>query len=135
VTQGTREPGIRIALGAQRMRLMAMVLRQAGGMLMAGLATGLLLAYPTSRVVGTLLYGLKQHDPWTMAAMTLILFMGGLAAACSLRGGRQALIRWRLCAASKPNLFKRVTHLRNHARVLGQNGGFIRRSIRRARYD
>jgi predicted permease len=82
VTQRTRELGIRIALGAQRSRLMAMVLRQAGAMLMAGLAVGLLLAYVTSRVVGTLLYGVKAHDPWTMAAVTLILLAGGLAAAC-----------------------------------------------------
>jgi len=82
VTQRTRELGIRIALGAQRTRLMAMVLRQAGGMLMAGLAAGLLFAYATSRLVSTLLYGVKPHDPWTMAAVTLILLMGGLAAAC-----------------------------------------------------
>jgi hypothetical protein len=82
VTQRTRELGIRIALGAQRTRLMAMVLRQAGGMLIAGLAAGLLLAYVTSRLVSTLLYGVKPHDPWTMAAVTLILLMGGLAAAC-----------------------------------------------------
>jgi predicted permease len=82
VTQRTRELGIRIALGAQRSRLMSMVLRQAGAMLMAGLAVGLLLAYATSRIVGTLLYGVKPHDPWTMAAVTLILLAGGLAAAC-----------------------------------------------------
>jgi predicted permease len=82
VTQRTRELGIRIALGAQRTRLMAMVLRQAGGMLMAGLAAGLLLAYATSRLVSTLLYGVKPHDPWTMTAVALILLMGGLAAAC-----------------------------------------------------
>jgi predicted permease len=82
VTQRTRELGIRIALGAQRSRLMAMVLRQAGAMLMAGLVVGLLLAYVTSRVIGTLLYGVKPHDPWTMAAVALILLMGGLAAAC-----------------------------------------------------
>jgi predicted permease len=81
VTQRTRELGIRIALGAQRVRLMAMVLRQASGMLMAGVAAGLLLAYLTSRVVGTLLYGVKPHDPWTMATVTLILLAGGLTAA------------------------------------------------------
>lgn len=82
VTQRTRELGIRIALGAQRVRLMAMVLGQAAGMLMAGLAVGLLLAYATSRVVATLLYGVKPHDPWTMIAVTLVLLVGGLAAAC-----------------------------------------------------
>jgi predicted permease len=82
VTQRTRELGIRIALGAQRSRLMAMVLRQAGAMLLAGLAVGLLLAYATSRLVGTLLYGVQAHDPWTMAAVTLVLLAGGLTAAC-----------------------------------------------------
>jgi predicted permease len=82
VTQRTRELGIRIALGAQRPRLMAMVLRQAAAMLMAGLAVGLVLAYVTSRVVGTLLYGVKPHDPWTMVAVTLLLLTGGLAVAC-----------------------------------------------------
>jgi hypothetical protein len=49
-------------------------------MLMAGLAAGLLLAYATSRLVTTLLYGVKPYDPWTMAAVALILLMGGLAA-------------------------------------------------------
>jgi predicted permease len=82
VTQRTRELGIRIALGAQRSRVMAMVLRQAAGMLIAGLAAGLLLAYATSRIVSTLLYGVKPHDPWTMIAVTAVLLAGGLAAAC-----------------------------------------------------
>jgi putative ABC transport system permease protein len=61
---------------------MAMVLAQAGGMLMAGVAAGLLLAYITSRLVATLLYGVKPHDPWTMTAVALVLLMGGLGAAC-----------------------------------------------------
>ena len=80
VTQRTRELGIRIALGAQRGRVMRMVLRQAGGMLLCGLATGLLLAYATSRLLRTLLYGVRPQDPWTMAAVTLVLLAGGLAA-------------------------------------------------------
>jgi hypothetical protein len=80
VTQRTRELGIRIALGAQRGHVMGMVLRQAGGMLLCGLAAGLLLAYATSRLLGTLLYGVRPHDPWTMAGVTLVLLAGGLAA-------------------------------------------------------
>jgi hypothetical protein len=82
VTQRTRELGIRIALGAQRGRVMGMVLRQAGGMLLYGLAAGLLLAYATSRLLRTLLYGVRPHDPWTMATVTLVLLAGGLAASC-----------------------------------------------------
>ena len=82
VTQRTHELGIRIALGAQRVRLMAMVLRQAAGMLLAGLVVGLLLSYLTSRVVGTLLFGVKPHDPWTMIVVTLVLLLSGLTAAC-----------------------------------------------------
>ncbi|HZD44907.1 MAG TPA: FtsX-like permease family protein, partial [Acidobacteriaceae bacterium] len=80
VTQRTRELGIRIALGAQRSRVMGMVLRKASGMLLCGLAAGLLLANATSRLLGTLLYGVRPHDPWTMAAVTLVLLAGGLAA-------------------------------------------------------
>ncbi|HEY2002380.1 MAG TPA: ABC transporter permease [Acidobacteriaceae bacterium] len=80
VTQRTRELGIRIALGAQRSRVMGMVLRKASGMLLCGLAAGLLLAYATSRLLRTLLYGVQPHDPWTMAAVTLVLLAGGLAA-------------------------------------------------------
>ena len=81
VTQRTRELGIRIALGAQRSRLMAMVLWQAGGMLLCGLGVGLMLAYVSAQLLHTLLYGVTVHDPWTMAAVTLMLLAGGLAAA------------------------------------------------------
>jgi predicted permease len=81
VTQRRRELGIRLALGAQRSRVMAIVLWQAGGMLLWGLGVGLMLAYMSARLLHTLLYGVTVHDPWTMAAVTLILLAGGLAAA------------------------------------------------------
>ena len=81
VTQRTRELGIRLALGAQRGRIMAMVLWQACGMLLCGLSLGLMLAYVSVRLLRTLLYGVTVHDPWTMAAVALMLLAGGLAAA------------------------------------------------------
>ena len=81
VTQRTRELGIRLALGAQRGRIMAMVLWQACGMLLSGVTLGLMLAYASVRLLRTLLYGVTVHDPWTMAAVALMLLAGGLAAA------------------------------------------------------
>jgi putative ABC transport system permease protein len=80
VAQRRREMGLRIALGARRWSLMWLVLRQAGLMLAVGLAIGLGLAWFTSVGLRTFLYGVKPADPWTMAAVAALLFVGGLAA-------------------------------------------------------
>jgi predicted permease len=81
VNQRTRELGLRMALGAQRGQVMALVLRQAGWMLLAGSALGLALTWFSSLLLGMFLYGVRPHDPWTMAAVTLVLLACGLASA------------------------------------------------------
>jgi len=81
VTQRTREMGIRIALGAQRRNLLWLVMRQAGGMLLVGMAVGLGLAWLTARFVRTYLYGVSAHDGWTMALAAAMLCASGLLAA------------------------------------------------------
>jgi predicted permease len=81
VTQRTRELGVRIALGAQRGQMIWLVMRQAGGMLLAGSTVGILLSYFSSRMLASLLYGVKTHDAWTMGAASLLLLGAGLAAA------------------------------------------------------
>ncbi|MGH9589175.1 MAG: FtsX-like permease family protein, partial [Terracidiphilus sp.] len=81
VAQRTREMGIRIALGAQRGNLLWLVMRQAGGMLLVGVAFGAGLAWMTARFVGTYLYGVSAHDGWTMAAAAALLCASGLLAA------------------------------------------------------
>jgi predicted permease len=82
VTQRTRELGLRIALGAQRSDVMWLVLRQATWMLLVGSGIGLVLAYLSSVLLKTFLYGVTPNDPWTMGVVTLLLMGGGLAAAC-----------------------------------------------------
>lgn len=81
VSQRTRELGVRIALGASRSNLLWMVMRQAGGMLVAGVAVGIGLAFASGKIVSRFLYGVRANDPWTMiAAPTLLLLVGLIAA-------------------------------------------------------
>jgi hypothetical protein len=81
VAQRRREMGLRIALGAQRSHITRLVLRQAAWMLTAGLILGIGLAYVAGAGLSTFLYGVKANDPWTIAAVTLVLFASGLTAA------------------------------------------------------
>jgi ABC-type antimicrobial peptide transport system permease subunit len=81
VVQRTREMGLRIALGAQRAQVMRLILRHAARMLVTGLAIGAALAYFGSRALRGFLYGVKPEDPWTLAAVTLLLLLSGMAAA------------------------------------------------------
>ncbi|HEX3891859.1 MAG TPA: ABC transporter permease [Terracidiphilus sp.] len=81
VSQRTRELGVRIALGASRGALLWMVIRQAGGMLLAGVAVGMGLALASGKLVSRFLYGVSAHDGWTMIAAPVLLLAVGLVAA------------------------------------------------------
>jgi predicted lysophospholipase L1 biosynthesis ABC-type transport system permease subunit len=81
VAQRTREMGIRIALGAQRHKIIEMLLGQAGRLLLAGAAMGIVLSYAAARLIASFLYGVKPHDVGTMLAVTALLLACGLAAA------------------------------------------------------
>jgi ABC-type antimicrobial peptide transport system permease subunit len=80
VAQRTREIGIRMALGADRVRLVRMVV--GGGLRMAvlGIALGLAGALVATRVLASLVYGVSTTDPLTLAATAaLLLGAAGLA--------------------------------------------------------
>jgi putative ABC transport system permease protein len=80
VTQRTHEIGVRMALGAQRGEILALVLRQGMGMTLWGLLAGLLGAAALARVMSGLLFGVSAHDPITFAATVLILSTVALGA-------------------------------------------------------
>jgi len=80
VSQRTREIGIRLAIGADRSQLLGMVLRQ--GLLLAGIgiAAGLIGAFALTRLMTSLLYNVRPHDPITFAAVAAGLLLIALVA-------------------------------------------------------
>jgi predicted permease len=80
VTQGTREIGIRMALGATRGGILGLVLKQGLVLATCGVGLGLLAAFGFSRLVSGLLFGVKSTDPLTFAAIALGLTLVALLA-------------------------------------------------------
>jgi len=81
VAQRTREMGVRIALGAQRHKIIEMLLGQAGRLLLSGVVVGIVLSYAAARLIASFLYGVKPHDVSNMLVVTALLLACGLAAA------------------------------------------------------
>jgi predicted permease len=86
VMRRTREIGIRIALGALRSNVIAMVMREVFLLIGAGLAAGILLALALANLVGNQLYGLNPRDPFTFIGSAIVL-----TAAAGLAGFLPAL--------------------------------------------
>jgi predicted permease len=80
VAQRRHEIGVRIALGADRSQVIAMVTRQAARMVLAGVFLGVAMAVLAGRAVGTLLFGLKPYDPVTVAGAAGLLIGIGFVA-------------------------------------------------------
>jgi predicted permease len=80
VTRRRIEIGVRIALGATRGAIAAMIVREAGLLLAGGLAIGLVGAVFAARTAGSLLYGLTPGDPSTLALAALALATAALLA-------------------------------------------------------
>jgi putative ABC transport system permease protein len=73
VARRRNEIGLRIALGANRGRVVRLVLREAMLLLAVGLVAGVLIAFWAGRAAATLLFGLKPYDPVSMAAAIVLL--------------------------------------------------------------
>jgi putative ABC transport system permease protein len=88
VTRRRNEIGIRVALGADRGRVILLVLREAVLLLAVGVAVGVLLSIWVGRTAATLLYGLKPYDPLSLVGASLLL--AGIALAASYLPARRA---------------------------------------------
>lgn len=90
VNQRTSEFGIRIALGAQAGSILAMMLRQAGKMITAGVAIGLAGAIVLTRFLESMLFEVRRNDVWTYLAAAALLSVVSIAASLipARRGAR-----------------------------------------------
>jgi predicted permease len=73
VAQRTHEIGIRMALGADRRNILKVVLGQGVGLVLAGVACGLVAAWAITRATTKLLIGVSSSDPLTYVGATLLL--------------------------------------------------------------
>jgi predicted permease len=80
VSQRTREIGVRMALGARRSSVYALIMRQAGWLTMAGLAIGLACSVGTSLLIRKLLFGVQAWDAVTLGCVAVLLGLAAMAA-------------------------------------------------------
>ncbi len=80
VARRTGEIGIRMALGAQRARVVRMILLQVFALAAVGLAIGVPAALGTSKLVASFLYGMKANDPLAITAAVVILLGAAILA-------------------------------------------------------
>jgi len=80
VTQRTRELGIRSALGAMEGRIVAMIVREAAGLALAGIAIGGVAAVFAARSLQSLVFGVTTTDPRTYVAVAATLIVVALLA-------------------------------------------------------
>jgi ABC-type antimicrobial peptide transport system permease subunit len=73
VSQRTREIGVRMALGAERSRVLRMVLNEGLRLAFAGVVIGLAAAFWLTRLMSSLLFGVKPSDPATFFGVTAVL--------------------------------------------------------------
>jgi putative ABC transport system permease protein len=80
VAQRTREIGVRVALGATSANVVQLILKQALGLSLAGIAIGLSVAALSTRLLSDWLYGVKPLDAMTFGACAVLMFLVAMLA-------------------------------------------------------
>jgi predicted permease len=80
VTRRTVEIGVRMAVGATRLQVHGLFLRQTVTILIAGVIPGIVLTEMVGRIARTLLYGVRETDPWSLLLAICVLFFSAVFA-------------------------------------------------------
>ena len=81
VTRRTRDIGVRLALGAQRKAVLAMILRDAGLLVGIGIGIGMAATIASASVLRAILFATAPRDPLVLAAVCAVMGAAGLLAA------------------------------------------------------
>jgi putative ABC transport system permease protein len=73
VAQRTKEIGIRMALGARRPNVLALIVKQGMALVFIGIAAGTLLSLGMTRLISGMLFGITATDPLTFAGVAALL--------------------------------------------------------------
>ena len=91
VTERTHEIGVRMALGAERRHVLALVVRQGLSMAVLGTVVGLAAALALSRSIESLLFRVAPTDPATFAAV-IVMLLSVATIACYVPAWRAARV-------------------------------------------
>ena len=80
VARRSKEIGIRVAVGASHAQVIAIIMREAGLLLVTGVITGTLLSLIAGKGASSLLFGLKPYDAFTLVTAAGLLFLIGIVA-------------------------------------------------------
>lgn len=75
VAQRAREIGVRVALGATRTRILQLILGYSMRLTVIGLVLGIAATFIFTRYVSSFLFHVPSHDPLTLAAIALVVFL------------------------------------------------------------
>jgi len=91
VTQHTNEIGVRMALGANQRNILALVVKKGMGLTLLGVAIGIAVSFALTRLMSSLLFGVKASDPLTFVTVPLLLALVALLA-CWIPARRAAKV-------------------------------------------